>query len=174
MTRVVYLVVCGAGPALYIDDAVTAARAGGWDCHIITTPSARAFVNVDALEERTGNPVVSEHRRPGTPRRPRPQADAVIVAPATANSICKLGAGIADTYALDIVAECIGLGVPTVVAPFVNRALRRPPFHRAVAALREEGVTVLDIPAHEPKTGGPLAAAFPWKEAFAAASGGQT
>jgi len=35
-----------------------------------------------------------------------------VIAPATANTICKLAAGIADAYALDVAAENIGLGVP--------------------------------------------------------------
>jgi flavoprotein len=69
-----------------------------------------------------------------------------VIAPATANTVCKLAAGIADAYALDVASECIGLGVPTVVVPFANTALSgRRPYQRAVTSLREEGVTVMDV-----------------------------
>ncbi|SDE27404.1 flavoprotein [Glycomyces harbinensis] len=167
MSKVVYLIVCGAGPAPHAGEFISAAKAEGWDCHVITTPAGHGFVDVQALEEVSGNPVISEHRRPGTPRRGRPPADAVVIAPATANTICKLAAGIADTYALDIVSECIGLGVPTVVMPFTNSALAgRAPYRRAVTALKDEGITVLGIKPHEPHRGGERLASFPWGAAM--------
>ncbi|WP_353895473.1 flavoprotein [Glycomyces tritici] len=167
MSRVVYLIVCGAGPAPHAGEFIAAAKAKGWDCHVITTPAGRGFVDVQALEEASGNLVISEHRRPGTPRRGRPPADAVVIAPASANTICKLGAGIADTYALDIASECIGLGVPMVVVPFVNSALAgRAPYQRAVTALNDEGVAVLGIEPHEPKQGGEQITSFPWQAAL--------
>jgi phosphopantothenoylcysteine synthetase/decarboxylase len=163
MSRVVYLIVCGAGPAPHAGEFISAAKAEGWDCHVITTPAGRGFVDVQALEEVSGNPVISEHRRPGTPRRGGPPADAVVIAPATANTICKLAAGIADTYALDIASECIGLGVPTVVVPFVNSALAdRGAYKRALACLVEEGVTMIDIKPHAPRNGGKQLERFPW------------
>ncbi|WP_100448042.1 flavoprotein [Glycomyces xiaoerkulensis] len=167
MSKVVYLISCGAGPAPYATEFITAAQEEGWDCHAITTPAGRGFVDVAKLEDASGNPVISEHRRPGTPRRGRPPADALVIAPATANTICKLAAGIADTYALDIASELIGLGVPTVVVPFVNSALAgRAPYWRAVEWLRDEGVTVIDVEPHEPRTGGEKLAGFPWKAAL--------
>jgi phosphopantothenoylcysteine synthetase/decarboxylase len=167
MSGVVYLIICGAGPAPYAAEFIMAAKSEDWDCHVITTPAGRGFVDIEALEAVSGNPVISEHRRPGTPRRGRPPADAVVIAPATANTICKLAAGIADTYALDIASECIGLGVPTVVVPFVNAALaERAPYRRATTALKDEGVAVLDIKPHEPHRGGEYLASFPWKAAL--------
>jgi phosphopantothenoylcysteine synthetase/decarboxylase len=168
--NVVYLIVCGAGPAMHAVDFVQAARASGWDCHVISTPTGAAFADLDALEAASGHPVTTEHRKPGTPRRDRPSADVVVIAPATANTTCKLAAGIADTYALDVASEHIGLGIPTLVAPFANSALtRRVPYRRATAALVEEGVTFLEMPEHEPHQGGPIAERFPWNEAMATA-----
>ena len=85
----------------------------------------------------TGSPVRSQYRKPGEPRS-RP-ADAIIVAPATYNTINKWAQGISDTYALGILAETTALGVPIVVLPFVNSALAaRAPFRRSIrrSALR--------------------------------------
>jgi flavoprotein len=67
----------------------------------------------------------------GAPRSHIP--DAILVAPATYNTINKWAEGISDTYALGIPAEAIGLEVPIVVLPFVNTALAgRAPFRRSV------------------------------------------
>ncbi len=168
MTRVVYLVICGAGPASDATKFIKAAHAEGWDCHVITTPTGSTFVDIEALESASGHPVISEHRSPGTPRRGRPPADTVVVAPATTNTICKLAAGISDTYALDIVSEYIGFGVPVVVVPFVNSALaNRASYRKAVSALKAEEVAVYDVPAHLPHQGAAHLESFPWSGALA-------
>jgi phosphopantothenoylcysteine synthetase/decarboxylase len=102
-----------------------------------------AFLDVAALAEQTGQPVLSAFRSPGQPRLSGTD-DAVIVAPATFNSINKLAAGICDTYALAVVGEAIGAGVPVVILPAVNDALAaRLPYRNAVASLRSEGVAIL-------------------------------
>ncbi|MFC7530608.1 flavoprotein [Actinoplanes sp. GCM10030250] len=95
-----------------------------------------------ALEEQTGRLVRHRYRLPGEPRSPR--ADAIIVAPATYNTINKFAHGISDTYALGLLAEAPGLGIPVVVLPFVNSALAsREPFRRSVEQLRAERIRVL-------------------------------
>ena len=166
----VYLIVCGAGPAPFATEFITAARADGWGCHVITTPAGEGFIDRDAFEAASGHAIVSQHRRPGTPRRERPSADAVVIAPATANTINKLAAGISDTYALDIASECIGLGIPTVIAPFVNSALaNRIPYRKAAEALKTEHVHILDIAPHEPHQGSRHLTDFPWGAALTTA-----
>jgi phosphopantothenoylcysteine synthetase/decarboxylase len=169
--NVVYLIICGAGPAMHAVDFVEAARASGWDCHVIATPAGATFADLPGLEAASGHPVTTEHRKPGTPRRDRPRANAVVIAPATANTICKLAAGIADTYALDVASECIGLGITTVMVPFANSALAgRAPYKRAVVALTEEGAMFLEVPPHHPHHGALIAERFPWREAMTEAA----
>ena len=101
-------------------------------------PSALDFIDAEAIERLAGHPVRSTYRSsPGT-RRSLPAADALIIAPATYNSVNKIALGIADNHAMTTIAELIGRQVPTVVVPFVNAALAaRAPFQRAVAGLRE-------------------------------------
>jgi phosphopantothenoylcysteine synthetase/decarboxylase len=172
---VLYLVVCGAGPAREVGTLVAAAQANGWQVHLIATPAGREFLDVAALESQTGQPVSSAYRDPDQPRRSAPPADAIIVAPATYNTINKLAHGLADNYALGLLAECIGLDVPVVIVPFINTALaRRAPLQAAVAALRDEGVRVLLGPGgfepHPPGDGGSRIATFPWTQALAEAA----
>jgi phosphopantothenoylcysteine synthetase/decarboxylase len=166
--RVVTVVVCGAGPASEVGELVKLARERGWAVDIIATHAALGFLDVAALEGLTGNLVRSEYRAPGEAlTRTLPEASAVVVAPATYNTVCKLALGISDTYALSVLAEAIGRGVPVAVLPFVNTALAaRKPFVSAVESLRGEGVHVVFGPGqwvpHPPGTGGGRIASLPW------------
>ncbi|MEU7900727.1 flavoprotein [Nonomuraea sp. NPDC049152] len=170
MSKVLYVIVCAAVPAGEVGRLVAMAQDDGWVVQVVATPSALGFIDVAALEEQTGRPVRSRYRRPDEPKPPR--AEAIVVAPATFDTINKFAMGITDTYALGVLAEAPGLGIPVVVLPFVNSALAsREPFVRNVASLRAEGVAVLLGPGEfEPppaNADGDHAAAFPWARALA-------
>ncbi|MFI6502129.1 flavoprotein [Nonomuraea typhae] len=141
--KVLYVIVCAAAPASDVGRLVSLAQDAGWEVQIVATPQALDFIDVPALEARTGRQVRSRYRKPGEPKPPRP--DAIIVAPATFNTVNKFAQGITDTYALGLMAEAPGLGIPVVVLTFVNAALSgRAPFRRSVESLREEGVVVVE------------------------------
>jgi hypothetical protein len=165
-------VVCGAGPATDVDRLITAAHACSWTVAVTATSSAEPFIDTPAIEQLTGSPVRTDYQMPTTGRRKPPAIDAMIIAPATYNSINKLAAGIADTYALTSAAELIGRGIPTVVVPFVNAALAaRAPFRRAIGSLRDEGVRVLSGPddrwvPYPPGGGAEARKTFPWQAAL--------
>ena len=83
-------------------------------------------------------------RKARAPRSLQP-GDAVIVAPATYNTINTWAAGIADVYALGQLAEAVGHGLPVMVLPFVSSALAaNPTYARTVQTLRADGVRLLD------------------------------
>ena len=169
---VLYVIVCAAGPAGEVRRLITLAQGRGWEVQVVATPSALTFLEVPELELQTGRPVRSEYRSPGEPKSPG--ADAIIVAPATFNTINKFANGISDTYALGILAEAPGLGIPVVVLPFVNAALaERIPFQRSVARLRAEGVVVLlgtgGLEPHAAGEGAEGIDSFPWEIALAQA-----
>jgi phosphopantothenoylcysteine synthetase/decarboxylase len=94
-SKVLYIIVCAAGPASEVGTLVKLAQDDGWTVQLIATPPALDFIDVSALEEQTGQPVRSQYRKPGEPRSPR--ADAIIVGPATYNTINKLAQGAAET-----------------------------------------------------------------------------
>ncbi|WP_440069589.1 flavoprotein [Streptosporangium sp. OZ121] len=172
--RLLQVIVCAAGAARDVGRLVTLAQDEGWTVQVVTTPSALDFVDVPALERQTGRPVRSRYRTPDEPKPPR--ADVIIVAPATYNTVNKFAQGIADTYALGLLAEAPGLGIPVVVLPFVNDALAtRAPFRRSVEGLRAEGVRVLPS-ASEPDpaaTGDESRESHPWALALTEISGKQ-
>lgn len=163
--RTLRIVVCGAGPAVAISTLVSLALDRNWAAQVIATPAALAFFDQREIERQTGSPVRSQYSKPGAPRSLIP--DAVLVAPATYNTINKWALGISDTYALGVLAEMTGMGIPIVVLPFVNSALAsRTPFQRSVETLRAEGVRLLygpgEIETHPPRTGGTLINSYPW------------
>ncbi len=163
--RVLSVIVCGAGPATDIGTFVQLAHERSWTVQVIATPAALDFFDQVAIEKATGNPVRSQYSKPGAPRSQIPHA--IMVAPATYNTINKWALGISDTYALGVLAEATGLDVPIVVLPFVNTALAsRAPFRRSIEALRAEGVRILLGPGgfqpHPPRTGADLIGTYPW------------
>jgi phosphopantothenoylcysteine synthetase/decarboxylase len=164
-SRVLSIVVCGAGPAVETATFVKLAIDRGWTVQVIATPAALEFFDQATIEALTGSPVRSRYSAPDAARSRIP--DAIAVAPATYNTINKWARGISDTYALGVLAEQTGLGVPIVVLPFVNAALAsRAPFKQSVKSLRAEGVSILlgpgAIEPHQPHTGGSLIGSYPW------------
>lgn len=164
-----YVIVCAAGPATHVGRLVDLAHVRGWHVQLIATPAALDFLDIPAIEAKTGRPLRSRYRSPDQPRSPR--ADAIIVAPATYNTINKWALGISDTYALGILAEAIGLHIPAIAVPFVNTTLAdRLPFRRSIAQLRDEGARVLfgpgQIEPHPPGTGETRLDDFPWELAL--------
>ncbi len=149
---VLYVIVCAAPPAREIGKLVTAAQAAGWTVCAVATPQAVKFVDVAGLEQMTGYPVRHEYKHPDEPDV-LPAANAMIVCPATFNTINKWAAGISDTLALGLLTEAIGLGLPLVAVPSVNSAqAAHRAFARSLAELQIMGVTILH--GTEPDTGG--------------------
>ncbi|WP_200304844.1 flavoprotein [Streptomyces adelaidensis] len=136
-----YVVVCAAGVAVDVGRLITAAQERDWEVGVIATPVAMGgFFDTAEVEARTGRPIRSAWRSPGDPR-PFPPPDAVVVAPATFNTLNKWAAGTADTLALGTLCEAYGLGVPIAVLPCVADALAAHPAYRAgLERLRGMGV----------------------------------
>ncbi|MEU1596915.1 flavoprotein [Streptomyces sp. NPDC005708] len=125
-----YVVVCAAGIAQDVGELIIAAQERGWEIGVIATPLALRFFDTATVEARTGRRIRSAWRSPGDPR-PFPDPDAVVVAPATFNTVNKWAAGISDTLALGTLCEAYGLGVPIAVLPCVSEALAAHPAYRA-------------------------------------------
>ena len=135
-----YVVACGAEPAREVARLVRHAQATGWATCVVGTRIGRRFLDVEALAALTGFPVRDDYKQPDDPDV-LPPADAVVCAPATFNTVNKLAAGISDTLPLGLVNEAIGGGLPVVVAPWANAALRgHPAFARSLAELAAAGV----------------------------------
>jgi len=161
--RLLCLVICGAGPAKHFMTPIRLALSHDWQIQVIATEAAIPFIDADAIRAETSRPVMSEPHAPGAPRSPR--ADAVLVAPATFNTINKLALGIADTYALDRLHEAIGLHIPFVLCPFANSGYtERICYKESIDRLTKEGVVVVGDEPHKPGQGSDLHP--PWERAL--------
>lgn len=168
--RVLYLIGCGSPAAHKLGALVELAQQEGWNVCVVTTPDGRKFVDVPALAAQTGYPVRSTYKNPGEPDM-LPNPHAMIVAPATVNTINKWSAGITDTLALGLLVEAQGKGLPIVAVPYTNAAMAsHPAFLDSIGKLRGWGITVLFgedvVPLHAPGTMESHIDAFPWRLAL--------
>ncbi|GKQ33775.1 flavoprotein [Streptomyces sp. A012304] len=161
-----YVVVCAAGVASGVGSLITAAQERGWHVGVIATPLAmNGFFDADSVEAQTGRPIRSAWRSPADPR-PFPEPDAVVVAPATFNTINKWAAGIADTLAVGTLCEAAGLGVPIAALPCVADALAaHPAYQDSLIRLRGMGVRFGD-PYGDADTGDGGRPEFAWERAL--------
>ena len=148
--RVLHLVVCAASPARAIQELVDLVQQDGWDVWVIPTPVAATWIDEVDLAVQTGHPVRSYLRHPDDPST-IPPADAVAVVPATFNTINKWAAGISDTFALGVLNEALGLGLPIVVFPYAKAPLTiHPAFDRSLDLLDGCGVRFTSVEALRP------------------------
>lgn len=141
----VALIVCGAPLTSRTPDLVQALRADGWRPTVIGTQASSEWLDVDAVAAVLGEPPLFDFRQPDQPKRGGPPA-AVVVCPATFNTVNKAASGVNDTYALGVLCEAIGTGTPTVLVPMVNNKLwGHPAWPRSLSTLADAGVTMLDV-----------------------------
>ena len=143
---VLYLVVSGAPAPEGIPALVAACQAAGWRVVVFSTPAGTRFIDPAELERLTGEPVRSEYRMPGTGASV-PAADAVLACPLTFNSVNKFAHGHADNFAVGLLCEMAGYGVPVVVVPHCKPQLAsHAAFGASLETLRGMGVRVLFDP----------------------------
>ncbi|MEW2547247.1 flavoprotein [Streptomyces sp. NPDC047002] len=144
-SRMLYLFGSAAPPVHDVAQVIGEAQARGWDVRLGLTPTAARWLDaqISELERLTGGPVRSEYKLPGQPDA-WPPADAILVAPATLNTINEWALGLTSKFVVGVVAEGIGKGIPMVTMPCVNAAYaQHPQFARSLDELRAVGVRVL-------------------------------
>ena len=144
---VLYTITCAVGSAPLVYDVIKMAQQAGWDVCAILTPNARQFVDEAYLAQLTGHPVRSEYKKPDDPDV-LPPANALLVFPATFNTINKWALGISDTFALGLLCEFTGLKLPILAVPVVRKGklAEHPAFPRNIRMLRRYGIHVFYEP----------------------------
>lgn len=133
---------------------VRALVTNGHEVHVVPTDDALRFVGTATWEAVSRHPVttsvhedVAEVRHVSLGTR----ADLVVVAPATANTLARMAAGIADNL---LGVTLLATTAPVLVAPAMHTAMwEHPATQHNIATLRERGVQVVG-PADGPLTGG--------------------
>src|SRR6478672_11607286 len=131
----------------------------GHSVRVAQTPRSLEFVGSATFEGVTGAPVLVDEfardpARGAFPGDPAPDhdplshlelvrnADAYVIAPASANTIAKLATGLADNL---LTSAFLAATCPVLVAPAMNNAMYENAATQAnLATLRARGVTVLD------------------------------
>ncbi|MEA2314916.1 MAG: phosphopantothenoylcysteine decarboxylase / phosphopantothenate---cysteine ligase [Solirubrobacteraceae bacterium] len=158
MSRIL-LGVSGGVAAYKALEFVRLATAAGHVLRVIQTPASRRFVGEASFAALSGAPVlVSEFERdpmrgcfPGQPLADHEplshlqlteNAELYLIAPASANTIAKLAAGLAD----NLLTSCaLAAGCPLVIAPAMNNRMYEHPATRAnLERLRERGASIVE------------------------------
>lgn len=146
--KTVVLAVCGSIAAV---EAVKLARElirHGADLHAVMSEAAQWIVHPNALEFATGRkPITSLD---GSVQHVdlcggKGEADLLLIAPATANTVSKIAHGIDDTPVTTFATTALGAGLPLVVAPAMDASMYAHPVVREnLERLRALGVELVD------------------------------
>lgn len=138
--------VCGGIAAYKVCEVVSKLVQRGAGVTVAMTRSARKFVGPTTFQALTGRRVLTNLWSAADPDDVQHialtgAADLVLIAPATANIIGKIAAGIADDVVTTLV---ISAASPVVVAPAMNdRMWANPIVQQNVAALKKHGFTTV-------------------------------
>lgn len=128
----------------------------GADVHVVLTEAGARFVTAVTFQALSGNPVWTDLWDARVPNNMAHidlgrEADAILVAPATADFMARLAQGRADDL---LTTLCLARDVPLIVAPAMNRQMwEAPATRRNVAQVIEDGVTVFGPAAGEQACG---------------------
>jgi phosphopantothenoylcysteine decarboxylase/phosphopantothenate--cysteine ligase len=143
--RKILLGVCGSIAAYKSAELARLLVSRGYEVRVVMTPAATEFIAPLTLQSVTGYPVTTtfweESAQIGHIQL-ADWADAMVVAPATADTIAKLVAGIADT---PLLAMALATKAPLLLAPAMNvNMFEHPATQENIAVLRKRGVAFVE------------------------------
>ncbi len=143
----ILIAVTGSIAAYKACEVVRLLRKEGANVQVMMSKSAMEFVGKATFAALTDNEVITEIF-PNTPKAGLEhiemaiELDAIVVVPATANTICKAASGVADDVVSTTLSVC---EQPTLFVPAMNfRMWQNPATMEAVEKLRKKGSIVLD------------------------------
>ncbi len=160
--KTIVLAVTGSIAAVETIKLAHALRREGATVRGVMSAAACGIIHPDALTYATGQPVIT--RISGMVEHvlfcgDDGRADLLLVAPCTANTLCKIATGIDDTPVTTFATTALGRGMPVVIVPAMHHSMyRHPAIREAVQKLRGWGVVVTDPRIEEGKakiTGNP-------------------
>jgi len=116
------------------------------EVRVAMTEAATHFVGTATFQALTGRPVALDAWDAGVPNAMphielSREADAIVIAPASADFLAKLALGLADDL---LSTTCLARNCPLIVAPAMNREMwDNPATQRNVERLRADGIAIL-------------------------------
>lgn len=125
----IVLCITGSVAAVQCSEIARELMRHGAEVFVIMSHMAQKIIHPYLMEWATGNPVVTEltgklehvalvGEYPNT-------ADAILIAPATANTISKIACGIDDTPVTSVASVAFGLKVPLLIVPAMHESMYR-------------------------------------------------
>ena len=145
--KTIVLGITGGIAAYKAADIASKLTQAGARVEVVMTESATKFITPLTLRNITGRPVVTDMFELASEHSVEhialsEAADAVVIAPATANTIAKLAAGIADNMLGCVVLATLA---PVVIVPAMNdNMFQNPVTQDNLAKLKARGFTVVD------------------------------
>ena len=127
----------GGGIAAYKSaDLIRRLKERGADVRVIMTQSAMEFITPLTIQALSGHPVASDLLDPAAEAAMghielARWADVVLLAPATANLIARINAGMADDL---LTTTCLATSAPVIVCPAMNQQM-----YQNIATPRKHG-----------------------------------
>ncbi len=146
MSRKVLLGVSGGIAAYKAAELIRGLRTREAEVRVVMTAAAQSFITPLTLQALSGNEVRSDLLDPGAEAgmdhiELARWADLVLVAPATANQMARLAAGLADDLLTTLI---LATTAPVMLAPAMNhRMWDHPATRENLARLRRRGVRIL-------------------------------
>ncbi len=144
--RVVVVGVCGSIAAYKVAIVVRRLQQEGAEVHVLMTPAATRFVGPATFRALSHRPVMTDMWDPSSPwDEPHvalgERADIYLIAPATADAVGKLAAGLADDL---VSATALATRAPLLVAPAMSdRMAESQVVQDNLARLRARGVHLI-------------------------------
>lgn len=143
----IVLGICGGIAAYKSAFLLRLLRKAGAQVQVVITPAGKEFITPVTLSALSGRPVVSEFFTANTGQWNSHVdlglwADAMIIAPATASTIGKMAAGVADNM---LVTTYLSAKEKVFIAPAMDLDMwTHPSTQRNVALLRSDGVEIIE------------------------------
>lgn len=159
MNKHILLAITGGIAAYKACELVRLLKKQGHHVTVAMSQAATEFIAPQTFQALSGNPVLLQqqdsHGNGMAHINATRQADVMLIAPATANTLAKIAHGIADNL---ITEMALARNCPLVVAPAMNVEMwHKPTTQRAIEQLIADGIEVL-MPAHGEQACGEIGA----------------
>src|SRR3989344_4267688 len=118
--KTIVVAICGSIAAVRSFDIVRQLRSNGARVHVVMSDAAQGIITADAMQWASGNKVIT--KLTGKTEHvqffgKKGEADLLLIAPATANTISKIAMGIDDSAITTFATIAIGSKKPVLIAP---------------------------------------------------------
>jgi phosphopantothenoylcysteine decarboxylase / phosphopantothenate---cysteine ligase len=147
--------VCGSVAAVRVPELVRCLIRKGFEVECAMSPSAAQIIHPNVLGWASNHPVIIELT--GAVEHVRllglkGQAGALLICPATSNTIGKIANGIDDTTVTTLATTALGCKKPVIIVPAMHQSMYENPFvSENIGKLKQHGVIFVDPRVEEGK-----------------------